>query len=675
LLQQNAVVCPASQRKISWQTLKVESDTLPQVNSGSESNMSATSSYGHGHGAVSDRDNDSISSTQDLQPDRSRKSKKRKAADEPATRKNAAKKTNPYTDSPSKRSQSSQNYQIPRSPSSHSNNHIGGIPSLMSKRPQVSNMAMKGKVDNKRENKDSQTDMKLGDIATLQTTSNNRQNESSRIEEARLQNTRLQLQLTNFRNEISENKKRSAVCVLFIQKLLVQNSKKEKEEARKKAMEERLRLGQFKLRGTGYGETWENGWAFASIALKKTKISDELSEINHERNALKKRKPITTVKGNTKTEQAKEHWTPFEFHERDEILKQRSLAVKRDETDLQFELDRLERQRSLHIRELKRIANEDNSQFNNFPVLNKRYLLLTMLGKGGFSEVYKGFDLDYQKYVAVKIHHLNQTWNEQKKVDYARHANRESEIHRKVKHARIVGLYDRFEVDINTFCTVLEYCEGNDLDFYLKQHKTINEKEARTVIMQVVSALYYLNSLPRPVIHYDLKPGNILLCNGNVCGNIKITDFGLSKQMDDGLNPDEGMELTSQGAGTYWYLPPECFARMPGGMPPKIDNKVDVWSVGVIFYQCLYGRKPFGHNQTQDAILKNDTILNANEVTFPNKPAISLECKSFIKGCLAYYKDKRSDVFQLYAHPYLQPPPTRSRANAANQNGARFSHA
>ena len=72
------MVCPASQRKISWQTLKVESDTLPQVNSGSESNMSATSSYGHGHGAVSDRDNDSISSTQDLQPDRSRKSKKRK---------------------------------------------------------------------------------------------------------------------------------------------------------------------------------------------------------------------------------------------------------------------------------------------------------------------------------------------------------------------------------------------------------------------------------------------------------------------------------------------------------------------------------------------------------------------------------------------------------------------
>ena len=62
----------------------------------------------------------------------------------------------------------------------------------------------------------------------------------------------------------------------------------------------------------------------------------------------------------------------------------------------------------------------------------------------------QGFDLEEQRYVAVKIHHLNREWNEQKKLDYARHANREAEIHRRVNHPRIVGLYDRFEVDINT---------------------------------------------------------------------------------------------------------------------------------------------------------------------------------------------------------------------------------
>lgn len=57
------------------------------------------------------------------------------------------------------------------------------------------------------------------------------------------------------------------------------------------------------------------------------------------------------------------------------------------------------------------------------------------------------------------------------------------------------------------FCTVLEYCEGNDLDFYLKQHKLMSEKEGRSIIMQVVNALKYLNEIKPPIIHYDLKPG------------------------------------------------------------------------------------------------------------------------------------------------------------------------
>lgn len=60
----------------------------------------------------------------------------------------------------------------------------------------------------------------------------------------------------------------------------------------------------------------------------------------------------------------------------------------------------------------------------------------------------------------------------------------------------------------NRFCTVMEYCEGNDLDFYLKQHKLMSEKEARSIVMQIVNALKYLNEIKPPIIHYDLKPGN-----------------------------------------------------------------------------------------------------------------------------------------------------------------------
>jgi tousled-like kinase len=60
-----------------------------------------------------------------------------------------------------------------------------------------------------------------------------------------------------------------------------------------------------------------------------------------------------------------------------------------------------------------------------------------------------------------------------------------------------------------------------------------------------------------------------------------------------------------------------------GPNPPKISSKVDVWSLGCIFFQCLYGRKPYGHNQSQAAILENQTILKAKEIEFPAKPIVS----------------------------------------------------
>jgi tousled-like kinase len=185
-------------------------------------------------------------------------------------------------------------------------------------------------------------------------------------------------------------------------------------------------------------------------------------------------------------------------------------------------------------------------------------------------------------------------------------------------HPKIVKLFDVFEIDENSFCTVLEHCNGKDLDLYLKVQQTLNEKEAKAIIIQIFSGLKYLTEQKRPIIHFDLKPGNILFHDGEV----KITDFGLSKVMEE--NQDQ-LELTSQGAGTYWYLPPECFDT-GGKEPPKISSKVDVWSAGVIFYQMLFGKKPFGNNVSQQKILA-ENIIQTSVLEFPVKPVISKEAK------------------------------------------------
>uniref|UniRef100_A0A7N6BN46 non-specific serine/threonine protein kinase n=1 Tax=Anabas testudineus TaxID=64144 RepID=A0A7N6BN46_ANATE len=473
-------------------------------------------------------------------------------------------------------------------------------------------------------------------------------------------------------------KERLNKCVTMSKKLLIEKSKQEKMACRDKSMQDRLRLGHFTTvrHGASFTEQWTDGYAFQNLIKQQERINSQREDIERQRKLLAKRKPPSMAQTPPPSlEQNKRkialsrlvlcsrRLSQAEYHEQEEIFKLRLGHLKKEEAEIQAELERLERVRNLHIRELKRIHNEDNSQFKDHPTLNDRYLLLHLLGRGGFSEVYKAFDLTEQRYVAVKIHQLNKNWRDEKKENYHKHACREYRIHKELDHPRIVKLYDYFSLDTDSFCTVLEYCEGNDLDFYLKQHKLMSEKEGRSIIMQIVNALKYLNEIRPPIIHYDLKPGNILLVNGTACGEIKITDFGLSKIMDDdSYNSVDGMELTSQGAGTYWYLPPECF--VVGKEPPKISNKVDVWSVGVIFYQCLYGRKPFGHNQSQQDILQENTILKATDVQFPPKPVVTPEAKAFIRRCLVYRKEDRIDVHQLASDPFLMPHIRKSVASS-----------
>ncbi|XP_058795995.1 serine/threonine-protein kinase tousled-like 2 isoform X10 [Phymastichus coffea] len=519
--------------------------------------------------------------------------------------------------------------------------------------------------------------------------SNDLELRNNKIEELNRTTEELKIQVSSQQKVIEQHKNHISKCIDVVKKLLKEKSNIEKKEARQKCMQNRLRLGQFVTQRVGatFQENWTDGYAFQELARRQEEITQEREEIDRAKKLLLKKRPSNNDGGGRKRsnqpattsslhngteatflkpDAVPGQYTWQEYYEADEILKLRQSALKKEDADLQLEMEKLERERNLHIRELKRIHNEDQSRFNSHPVLNERYLLLMLLGKGGFSEVHKAFDLKEQRYVACKVHQLNKDWKEDKKANYIKHALREYNIHKALDHPRVVKLYDVFEIDPNSFCTVLEYCDGHDLDFYLKQHKTIPEREARSIVMQVVSALKYLNEIKPPVIHYDLKPGNILLTEGNVCGEIKITDFGLSKVMDEDVyNPDHGMDLTSQGAGTYWYLPPECF--VVGKNPPKISSKVDVWSVGVIFYQCLYGKKPFGHNQSQATILEENTILKATEVQFANKPTVSNEAKSFIRSCLAYRKEERIDVLTLARHEYLQPPVPKHGRQANSQ--------
>ncbi|GER53084.1 protein kinase superfamily protein [Striga asiatica] len=428
-----------------------------------------------------------------------------------------------------------------------------------------------------------------------------------------------------------------------ISDLLISVSKAERHEARMKVRQDSLRLGNVGVirAGTVISEAWEDGQALKDLNAHLRSLLETKEAIERQRKSLKKRQPdkgdASESEGGVQEE---------DILIQDEIFKSRLASIKREEEAVMRERDRYELEKGKLIREMKRIRDEDGSRFNNFQILNQRYALLNLLGKGGFSEVYKAFDLVENRYVACKLHGLNAQWSEEKKQSYIRHAIREYNIHKTLVHHHIVRLWDIFEIDHNTFCTILEYCSGKDLDAVLKATPVLPEREARIIIVQIFQGLVYLNKRSQKIIHYDLKPGNVLF---DELGVAKVTDFGLSKIVEDDVG-SQGMELTSQGAGTYWYLPPECFEL---SKTPLISSKVDVWSAGILMYQMLFGRRPFGHDQTQERILREDTIIKARKVEFPSRPSVSTEAKDFIRRCLTYNQAERPDVLSIAQDPYL----------------------
>lgn len=198
------------------------------------------------------------------------------------------------------------------------------------------------------------------------------------------------------------------------------------------------------------------------------------------------------------------------------IVKNRLAQLKNEEKSLTDQREQLIREINLHVKECCRLRDEEMSTYRRFPVFKDgRYLFLSLLGKGGFrlvqfilsisvfSEVWKAYDFQTRTYVACKLHKVNPDWPDGQKANYVKRAMREKEIQKSLIHQHIVRSIDVFVLDNNCFCSVLEYCGGNDLDFYLKQYKYLPEKDAKVVILQVRNEeMFACQSFSRNVLNF-----------------------------------------------------------------------------------------------------------------------------------------------------------------------------
>jgi hypothetical protein len=159
---------------------------------------------------------------------------------------------------------------------------------------------------------------------------------------------------------------------------------------------------------------------------------------------------------------------PYALREAEEVASMRLALLKSAIAEQEAKAEAWDTQRKTLVRVAKLHAEQRLSPYQNHPVLGKRYVMLNLLGKGGFSEVHQAFDLQELRYVACKVHQLNPAWTHERKANYTKRATREYNIHKTLQHPRIVALLDVFAINSDAFATVLEYADGQDLDMYLK---------------------------------------------------------------------------------------------------------------------------------------------------------------------------------------------------------------
>jgi len=206
-------------------------------------------------------------------------------------------------------------------------------------------------------------------------------------------------------------------------------------------------------------------------------------------------------------------------------------------------------------------------------LIDGRYELEELVGTGGMSSVYRARDTLLERYVALKVMHAHHLEDD----DYVERFQREARTVAQLSHPNIVTVIDRGEDDGRPFI-VFEYVEGDTLDQLVDRDGALPVEEALRIAIGAARGLAFAHRQGH--VHRDVKPQNILL-NGS--GQPKVTDFGISRALD----VHKGVTQTGTVLGTSNYIAPEQASG------EKATAQSDVYSLGVVLFELLTGRRPF----------------------------------------------------------------------------------
>ncbi|XP_074088823.1 serine/threonine-protein kinase ULK3 isoform X4 [Macrotis lagotis] len=257
------------------------------------------------------------------------------------------------------------------------------------------------------------------------------------------------------------------------------------------------------------------------------------------------------------------------------------------------------------------------------------YILTERLGSGTYATVYKAYGKkDTREVAAVKC-------VSKKSLNKASVENllTEIEILKAVRHPHIVELKD-FQWDSDNIYLIMEFCAGGDLSRFIRTRRILPEKVARVFLQQLASALQFLHD--HNISHLDLKPQNILLSSLEK-PHLKLADFGFAQHMSPW---DEKHVLR----GSPLYMAPEMVCRR------QYDARVDLWSVGVILYEALFGQPPFASKSFTEL---EEKIRSNRVIELPTRPQLSRNCRDLLRRLLERDPDKRISFKDFFGHSFV----------------------
>ncbi|HEY0593843.1 MAG TPA: protein kinase, partial [Thermoanaerobaculia bacterium] len=283
-----------------------------------------------------------------------------------------------------------------------------------------------------------------------------------------------------------------------------------------------------------------------------------------------------------------------------------------------------------------------------------RYEVVRELGKGAMGIVYLARDPLIGRLVALKTIRLTDSGDEEEIREFQQRFVREAQAAGILSHPAIVTVHDIGQDDERGVSFIaMEYVEGPTLKELLQQGKPLTHASIARILAQVAEALDFAHS--KGIVHRDVKPANLIVCGED---RVKITDFGIAKIASEAVN----LTTTGQFLGTPNYMAPE---QVKGA---SVDGRTDVFALGVVLYECLTRRKPFGGDSltTISYRIVHEPFSTPHEVD----PTIPIEFDEVVNRCLAKdprdrYQRARDVAAALRAIADGQPlPPTPVEAPA-----------